>query len=101
LPALTAGDFGGKGAGNGQKAMKALQRLRMGGVNVEKILSPDERADKTTIVAALEKRLYQASLNSAQEQTLREFLDAKTKLSNADIVTAIRLMMSTPEYQVT
>jgi uncharacterized protein (DUF1800 family) len=101
LPALTAGDFGGKGAGNGQKAMKALQRLRLGGVNVEKILSPEERADKTTIVAALEKRLFQASLNSAQEQTLREFLDAKTKLSNADIVTTIRLMMSTPEYQVT
>ena len=81
--------------------MKAIQRIRMGGVDVKKILMPDERADKHTIVAALEMRLFQTSLNSDQEQTLREFLDSKTKMSNADILTLIRLMMSTPEYQVT
>ena len=101
LPPLTAGDFGGKGASNGQKAMKAMQRLRLGGVNVEKILTPEERADKKKIVTALEKRLFQAALNSEQQQTLRDFLDAKTNLSDTDIVTTIRLMMSTPDYQVT
>ena len=101
LPPLTAGDFGGKGGANGQKAMKALQHLRLGGVSVEKILTPEQRADKATIVASLEQRLFQAALNSDQEKTLREFLDSKTKMANADILTAIRLMMSTPEYQVT
>ena len=102
LPPLTAGDFARKaGGGGGEKAMKAMQRVRMGGVNVEKILTPDERADKATIIAALESRLFQTTLNSGQEQTLREFLDSKTKMSNADIVTTIRLMMSTPEYQIT
>jgi hypothetical protein len=101
LPPLTANDFGGKGGGNGQKAMRALQRVRMGGVDVEKILTPDQRADKAALVAALEKRLYQASLNSGQEETLRAFLDSKTNLSHADILTTIRLMMSTPEYQIT
>jgi hypothetical protein len=103
MPPLTAGDFARKpgGAGGGEKAMKALQRVRMGGVDVEKILTPAERADKNTIVAALEHRLLQTTLNSDQEQALREFLDSKTKMSDADIVTAIRLMMSTPEYQVT
>ena len=101
LPPLTAGDFGGKGGANGQKAMKVLQRLRLGGVSVEKILTPEQRANKATIVATLEHRLFQAALNSEQEQTLREFLDSKTKMANADILTAIRLMMSTPEYQVT
>ena len=102
LPPLNAGDLAKRpGVGGGGKLARAMQRLRMGGVDVEKILSPDERADKATIVAALEHRLFQTRLNSEQEQTLREFLDAKTKLSNADIATTIRLMMSTPEYQVT
>jgi uncharacterized protein (DUF1800 family) len=102
LPPLTAGDYANKAGGaGGAKAMKALQRVRMGGVDVEKILTPAERADKATIVAALEHRLFQTKLNSEQEQTLREFLDAKTTLSDADIVTTARLMMSTPEYQVT
>jgi uncharacterized protein (DUF1800 family) len=102
LPPLTANDFARKeGGAGGQKAMKALQRVRMGGVDVEKILTPEQRADKATIVAALEHRLFQTKLNSDQEQTLREFLDSKTKMSNADIVTTVRLMMSTPEYQVT
>ncbi len=102
LPPLTASDFARKeGGAGGQKAMKALQRVRMGGVDVEKILTPEQRAGKATIVAALEHRLFQTTLKSDQEQTLREFLDSKTKMTNADIVTAIRLMMSTPEYQVT
>jgi hypothetical protein len=83
------------------RAMKALQRVRMGGMNVEKILTPDERDDKGTIVAALEMRLFQTSLSADQEQTLRDFLEAKTKLTDADIITATRLMMSTPEFQVT
>jgi uncharacterized protein (DUF1800 family) len=103
LPPLSAGDFAKKGTvgGGGGRAMKMLQRIRMGGVKVEKILTPEQRADKATIVAALEHRLFQTRLNSDQEQTLREFLDAKTKMSDADIATTVRLMMSTPEYQVT
>ena len=102
VPPLTKGDFSKKaGGGGGEKVMKAMKRIRMGTVNIEKILTPDERTDKGTIVAALEMRLFQTSLNASQEQTLREFLDSKTKMSDADILTAIRLMMSTPDYQIT
>jgi uncharacterized protein (DUF1800 family) len=101
VPPLTAGDFGGKGAGNGQKAMKALQRLRVGGVSLDKILTPEERDNNQTIIASLENRLFQTNLKKTQQQDLQDFLDSKTKMSNADILTAIRLMMSTPEYQVT
>ena len=101
LPPLTAGDFAGKGGNKGNKAMQFMQRVRMGGVNVEKILTPAQRTDKATIVAALEHRLFQTTLNTDQEQTLREFLDSKTKMSDADIRTTVRLMMSTPAYQVT
>jgi hypothetical protein len=36
----------------------AAQRVHMGGVDVEKILTPEERADKDKLVAALEHRLF-------------------------------------------
>jgi hypothetical protein len=40
-------------------------------------------------------------LRKDQQEAVQEFLDSKTKMSDTDIVTAIRLMMSTPDYQVT
>jgi hypothetical protein len=81
--------------------MKVLERVRMGGVNLDKILTPEERASKDAMVASLQHRLLQSTLNGEQEMALRDFLDSKEKLNDADILTAIRLVMSTPEYQVT
>ena len=81
---------------------KALQRVRMGGVKLDRILTPDERADKDAIVASLQHRLFpDAARPGATAGPLHEFLDSRTRLSDADIITSIRLMMSTPEYQVT
>jgi len=105
LPALDRGGLarkpgGGKGRG-GERAMRALQRVRLGEVDVAKILTPAERADQGALVDALELRLFQTALRESQEETLRDFLAAKTKLSDADIRTTIRLMMATPAYQVT
>ena len=102
VPPLNAGDFARKAGGaGGEQAMRVLQRVRMGGVDVEKILLPDERADNDAIVASLQHRLFQTALKKDQQEALSEFLNSKTKMSDADIVTAIRLMMSTPDYQVT
>jgi len=102
MPQLTAGDFAKKpGGGGGGKLEKALQRVRMGGVKLDHILTPDERADKDALVASLQNRLFQARLAPDQQQALHDFLDSKTRLNDADIITCIRLMMSTPEYQVT
>jgi hypothetical protein len=102
LPSLSASDFAKRAGGQGgQKLEKAFQRIRMGGVNVQKILTPEERADKDMIVASLQHRLFQTTLNTNQQAALQEFLDSKTKMSDADIAETIRLMMSTPEYQVT
>jgi uncharacterized protein (DUF1800 family) len=100
LPPLTANDFAGKGGGNGQQAMRAMQRLRVGGVSVDKILPPEQRENKQSLMAALQNRLFQCRLKPDQLAALLEFLDAKTKMSDADILTAIRLMLSTPDYQV-
>ncbi len=102
MPPLAAGDFARKpGGGGGERAMRVLQRARMGGVDLEKILTPEERADKDSLVASLQHRLLQSTLKDDQKKALREFLDTKEKLNDADILTAIRLIMSTPEYQVT
>ena len=102
FPQLAADDFARKpGGAGGKKIEKIAQRVHIGGVNVEKILTPDERADKDLLVASLEHRLLQSDLQGDQEKALRDFLDSKTKLNDADILTVIRLVMSTPQYQVT
>jgi hypothetical protein len=43
----------------------------------------------------------QTTLNGDQEKALNDFLNSKEQLTDSDILTAIRLVMSTPEYQVT
>jgi hypothetical protein len=99
---LTADDFARRPGGpGGEKIEKAVQRIHVGGVAAEKILTPDERANPDTLVVALEHRLLQSRFKGGQEKALRDFLGSKTKLTDADIQTAIRLVMATPQYQVT
>jgi hypothetical protein len=102
---LQGADFSPKGNANkrpnaGKKVEKYAERIHIGGVDVEKILTPEERADKDMVVASIQRRLLQSTLNDDQENTLREFLDSRTQLTVADIQTVIRLVMSTPSYQV-
>jgi uncharacterized protein (DUF1800 family) len=78
-----------------------LQNARLQQVDADRILTPDERSDKDKLVAALERRLLQSKLSEKQEVTLRSFLDSQTTLDDVAILNAIRLMMSTPEYQLT
>ena len=85
-----------------QNRRNRLQRIHVGGVNVEKILTPEERADKDLLVdRAGTPAVAVDAQGRAAGATLRDFLDSKPKLNDADILTAIRLVMSTPEYQVT
>jgi hypothetical protein len=78
-----------------------LRNLRVGGVNVDKLFTDRERADKDLLLAALEKRLLQSKLKGKQERALRDYLETKGELDESEIRGAIRLMMSTPEYQLT
>ena len=79
LPPLTAGDFGGKGAGNGQRAMNALQRMRVGGVNVERILTPEQRDSNQSIIASLQNRLFQTNLRRTSSRHCRNSSIPKRK----------------------
>ena len=80
---------------------RRLKNIPAGRVEVGKLFTEKERANKEALIAALEKRLLQAKLKSKQETTLREYLDGKTELDDTHILNAIRLIMSTPEYQLT
>jgi uncharacterized protein (DUF1800 family) len=97
-----AGDFARKPGGQGGGAVASqLQNAPTSAVDVKKILTPAERASHDQLVAALEHRLLQSPLKGDQEKALRDFLASKTKLNDEDILTAIRLVMATPQYQVT
>ena len=49
----------------------------------------------------LQHRLLQSAFSNKQDQALRDFLDSRPALNDGDIRNVIRLVMSTPEYQVT
>ncbi len=98
---LGAGAMLGRNPGANPQRERRLEGLRVGGVEVEKLFTEKERTDKAALVAALEKRLLQDHLKPKQEKVLREFLDTRPELDQDAIRTAIRLVMSTPEYQLT
>ena len=99
---LSASDFALKPGGPGGMVQeRAAQRVHIGGVDVDKILTHEERADKDRLVASLQHRLLQSTFSNKQDKALRDFLDSRPKLADADIRNVIRLVMSTPAYQVT
>lgn len=91
----------GPGAPNNPQMQQRLQDAKLRPVRLEKLLTAEERADKDKLLAALERRLLQARFSPKQEKTLREFLDSQEQLNGAVILDTIRLMMSTPDYQLT
>lgn len=105
---LVQGDlsaFAGMGLGNkpvqNQNLQRRLQNARLAGVDVEKLFTENERTDKDALVAALEKRLLQSKLKPKQEKVLRDFLANEGELTSESVRNAIRLVMCTPEYQLT
>jgi uncharacterized protein (DUF1800 family) len=105
--ALIQGDLSsmaGMGFGNRPAPAPGVQRrlenARIGTVAVEKLLTEKERASKDQLIAALERRFLQSKLKPAQEKVLRDYLDNQGNLSDTTVLNAIRLVMSTPEYQL-
>jgi uncharacterized protein (DUF1800 family) len=96
-----AGMAMGKNPNANMQIERRMQNARLGAVDVEKLFTEKDRANQNALVAALEKRLLQGKLKPDQEKTLRDFLDAHQELTNEHIRSAIRLVMSTPEYQLT
>ncbi len=70
-------------------------------IDVEKLFAPDERENVSKLMAALQRRFLPAALKPNQIQVLREYLEKAGGLSEETIRQAVRLIMSTPEYQLT
>jgi uncharacterized protein (DUF1800 family) len=100
MSTVASGSYG-KNPNMARMVNNRLQNARPPRVDVTKILTAQERNDKQALVAALERRLLQSKLKPKQEQALREYLDSQGELDEGDILGAIRLVMSTPEYQLT
>ena len=75
--------------------------MRLTGVDSNKLFSADDIAARDKFIAALERRFLQAELKPAQRKALNEFLDARGELDSDDILGAVRLVMCTPDYQLT
>jgi uncharacterized protein (DUF1800 family) len=78
-----------------------LRTLRLAQVDIKELFTTAELKSQDALIAALERRLLQSKLSRKQEQTLREYLDSQGELDDGDVRGAIRLVMSTPEYQLT
>ena len=100
-PSLLAGSALTNRPTSRRVADRRLQNARVGGVDVAELFSGDERASKNALVAALEKRLLQSRLKPAQEKALRDYLNSEGSLDDQVIRNSVRLVMSTPEYQLT
>ncbi|MBU6400484.1 MAG: DUF1800 family protein, partial [Verrucomicrobia bacterium] len=70
-------------------------------IDVERILPEADRRDADTLIAALERRLLLVPLRPRQAGALRDFLQTRKGLDDAAALNAVRLVMSTPEYQLT
>jgi Protein of unknown function (DUF1800) len=93
-------DMGPRNGTGGMQQQRRLDNLRARTVDVSKLLTSEERTDKDKLLAALERRLIQGKLRDTQEKTLRDYLDSQPAIDNDVVLNTIRLMMSTPEYQL-
>jgi len=92
----------GPGGPNGAMRRPRFNNVRrIAGLSIDRILTEDQRRNKDALIRALEERLLQAKLRDKQEKALRDYLDAQGDLDDSDILHAIRLLMSTPEFQLT
>jgi uncharacterized protein (DUF1800 family) len=87
--------------GKGKKPVRRERRFRPGvATDVMNIFSEEERSTKPKLVAALERRFIQGPLKDRQRKALVDYLDGLGSLDEEDILHAVRLVMSTPEFQL-
>lgn len=68
---------------------------------VDRLVPSEARRDQAALIAALERRFLQATLKSKHRATLEEYLASQGELDDEDIRQTIRLLMCTPEFQLT
>jgi len=99
-PAITAA------AGRKEQAKRMQERLdriknQEPPVDAGKLFPPELRKDPETFIAALEKRFLQSRLRDKQAAAIRDYLEDEGDLDDEVVLNAIRLIMSTPDFQLT
>jgi uncharacterized protein (DUF1800 family) len=93
-------------AGRPEQATRMQQRLdrlknRANPVDAAKLFPPESRRTTDTFIAALEKRFLQSRLREKQATAIRDYLENEGELDDEVVLNTIRLVMSTPEFQLT
>ncbi len=65
------------------------------------LFSPIDLATPQNFLQALEARFLSSELKPQREGPLADFLKTRSPLEESDVRKAIRLIMCTPEYQLT
>ena len=86
--------------------MRAAERAQRAGMNLSpveasRLFTANERSTTDKFVAALGRRFIQGELRGKQSKALRDFLETRGDLDDGVVLEAARLVMSTPEYQLT
>lgn len=85
-----------------KKGPNQPRRLPLAGaVRLDAWLEEEDWVDPEHLLRTLETRLFQAPLREKQRANVREYLASRTPLDTTDILHAIRLLMSTPDFQLT
>jgi len=82
-----------------ERANEIARNLRP--ADVAEFVSADDRRDHDALMAKLEKRFLMAPMSEKHRQVMRDYLQQRDELTDQDVRHAVRLLMSTPEYQVT
>jgi uncharacterized protein (DUF1800 family) len=82
-------------------ALRRIMNRRNGPVNLERLLTPEDRSSPDRLVQAVDTRFLQGALRAPERKALREYLAAQGDLDENDLLGLIRLTLCTPEYQLT
>jgi uncharacterized protein (DUF1800 family) len=94
---LVLGENPMNGGGPGKR-----RRLPEGArVDVAKLFPEDVRKDKKLLAAAVQKRMLQSELKPEHQSAIRAYLESQGDLDETDVLHALRLVMCTPEFQLT
>jgi hypothetical protein len=69
-------------------------------VNASALFTPEQLQNPDEFLAALENRFINDNLQTQRQTPIHDFLQNHSPLVEADIRKAIRLIMCTPEYQL-
>ena len=80
---------------------RELHPVRFEAIHVEKLFTQEEMEDTEKLLNAIQNRLIEGPLSEARRMSLRKYIIAE-KPNGAEMVRGvIRLLMSTPDYQLT